>query len=98
MASVACCAEILRRTALFSQVRESRLASLLPHVQQRRCAPRSIVLRAGEPLAGLYLVTSGSLTVSHENEDGARFIESMLGPGACFGELALVGRERSSST
>jgi CRP-like cAMP-binding protein len=38
------------------------------------------------------------LTVSQENEDGARFIEALLGPGEFFGELALVEGASAVST
>jgi NTE family protein len=62
-----------------------------------RFSPGAVILRQGEPVAALYLLTSGTVSiVLGEKEDARRVSE--LGPGAWLGELALLTGAVSSAT
>ncbi|WP_281325701.1 cyclic nucleotide-binding domain-containing protein [Polyangium sp. 6x1] len=80
-------------SALFAQVctaTASRLVSYLEHVE---VPPTSVVMREGEFGREMYFLVSGEARLRRANVDLGR-----IGPGAHFGELALIaGRLRTSS-
>jgi branched-chain amino acid transport system substrate-binding protein len=56
-----------------------------------------IVVREGDPGEALYLIRAGQVEVSTVRE-GTRLTLARLGPGACFGEVALLsGRARTAT-
>lgn len=67
----------------------SEIAALLQCATRRRFAPKSVILSEGEVADSLYLVLTGSVTVSVEDVEGEELILTYLGPGECFGELGL---------
>lgn len=78
---------------LVARLGDDGLARLLPHLDEEAHAPGAVVVREGDTGRDLYLVVRGEARVSRKGLDvGA------LGPGAHFGELALVtGAPRAAS-
>jgi hypothetical protein len=91
----------LESVPLFSGVPRDELVSLLTAVEPVRVAAGSEVVREGEPGDSLYLVASGTLSVSTrgEGEKSSGGIEvGRLGPGDFFGEVALLtGKPRTAT-
>jgi|UniRef100_A0A7V6DP43 putative oxidoreductase len=71
----------------------------LEQVGREVCIPAGVqVVRQGEIAQKFYVVLSGKLKVYRETPDGIRTDLTILGPGAYFGEVALVtGTPRTAS-
>ena len=57
----------------------------------RRLPHEGIVVRQGEPLECLYLVTRGAVRLSSVTREGREVVVGLLGAGDLFGESALLG-------
>jgi len=93
----------LESVPLFSGVPRDELVSLLTAVEPVRVVAGSEIVREGEPGDSLYLVASGTLSVSTEGkgeggESSGRIEVGRLGPGDFFGEVALLtGKPRTAT-
>jgi CRP-like cAMP-binding protein len=65
----------------------------------------SVALKAGQTLFnegddgdGLYLIVSGGIEVTKQIDQDARWQIARLEPGACFGEMALLGNQQRAAT
>jgi uridine kinase len=78
---------------LVARLGDDGLARLLPHLDEETHAPGAVVVREGDTGRDLYLVVRGEARVSRKGLE-----VGTLGPGAHFGELALVtGAPRAAS-
>jgi NADH dehydrogenase len=68
------------------QLRTSRTQSLA----REHFEPGEIVFRQGDLGDRLYIIEKGEVEVMKEEEGGAEKVLAKLGPGQCFGEMALV--------
>jgi CRP-like cAMP-binding protein len=75
----------LLRTPVFSQLPPDALERLIGKLALRELASREQVFAEGEPGATMFVVSEGEVAV----ESGGREL-AKLGPGAFFGEIALV--------
>jgi CRP-like cAMP-binding protein len=57
----------------------------------RRIPHGDVVVRQGDPIQALFLVTSGAIRLSSVTHDGREVVVGMLGTGEVFGESALLG-------
>jgi CRP-like cAMP-binding protein len=60
--------------------------------------PGELVMRKGERGTELYMVVSGRARVFDRRPDGTEQVLTVLGPGAIFGEMALVSQEPRSAS
>ena len=90
--------EFLRKTALFSGMDDGDLAQLAGDLQERCCAAGETVFYQGDPGDAAYIVVSGRVRVYVLSEEGQEVSMIMYGPGALFGELALIDRQPRSAT
>ncbi len=58
----------------------------------RRVPSDAVVVRQGDSLESLFLVTAGAVRLSSVTRDGREVVVGILGPGEVFGECALLGR------
>ena len=98
MTRFACTAASLRTQPFFADFSDCQIDAVLPHIQHRRYAGRTRILRAGEASDGLYLMLSGSVAVLHHDGEGRHFIAAVIGSGELFGELGLIEGKPSSAT
>lgn len=82
---------------MFASLPEGDLQALVPLLREKRAAKGSMILLQGDPGDALFLVASGQVKVVLIGEDGREVILSVLGPGAFFGELALLDDEPRSA-
>jgi CRP-like cAMP-binding protein len=73
------------------------LARLIPNLEHFRFDPGTLVFTQGEPGDSLYVILDGTVGVILEVDGQAREI-SRMGPGECFGEMALLTGEPRSAT
>jgi CRP/FNR family transcriptional regulator, cyclic AMP receptor protein len=88
---------VIRALPLFSSLTDVQFSALLPSLQQRSYAPRSLILRAGDEPDGFYFVLSGRVKVLMDNDDGRRILLAVLGPSEFFGETELINGEVRSA-
>ena len=83
--------EILRRVPLLSEVDDAELAELAPRFVERVYDRGTPVVSKGSKGAGFFIIAEGEATVDVAGGTVAR-----LGPGECFGEIALIDGGRRS--
>src|SRR5438046_8482260 len=91
-------AESLARIPLLHDVPAEALGQLLRTVRRRSYHRSEVIFHQGDPGDTLHLVRSGRVKVVLPAETGDEALLAILGPGDCFGELALLdGGPRSAS-
>ena len=59
----------------------------------KKVAAGEIIFREGATACFYYQLVSGSVRWTNIDDDGKEFIQNMIGPGECFGELPLFDGE-----
>jgi branched-chain amino acid transport system substrate-binding protein len=65
-------------------------ASLVPRLDREERSPGDRIVHQGEQGDALYIILAGTVLVSRTDERGERIDVTHLGPGECFGEMALL--------
>ena len=81
---------VLGGVPLFAGLGRSHLREISGMLQRQTYAPGRKVFEQGQPGLGLYILVSGEVEISQEDEDGCRPVLSRVHPGEFFGELALL--------
>jgi CRP/FNR family cyclic AMP-dependent transcriptional regulator len=90
--------ELLRRVPLFSELSDAELEQVA-QVGIPRSFPRETrIFHEGDPGDACYIVREGSARVTREHPDGRAITLATMGPGAIFGELAMLDGERRSAS
>ena len=84
---------LLRNVPLFSDLDERDLESLAEEFNERRFSAGDTVALEGEGGLMFFVVESGELSVEVHGE-----AVSTIGPGAAFGEIALIDRRPRTAT
>lgn len=90
--------ELLKRTPLFAdpKLEPAALEQLAAALDARRYPARARIFSEGDRAAAMFVVAEGRVGIFKASGD-ARVLLAEIGPGACFGELALVdGGTRSA--
>jgi len=85
--------DLLRNVRLFSSLDEKDLRSLAEEFNERRFAAGDKVAMEGESGLMFFVVESGEASVEIHGEE-----IRTLGPGAAFGEIALIDRRPRTAT
>jgi len=90
---------MLSQILLFSSLSEEELRTLESHAVQKTYRKNTIVIEKGDDSTSLYVLVSGKVRIYVADNEGKEVVLNLLDvPGACFGELALVGdTERTAS-
>ncbi len=90
--------ELLRRVPLFSELDDPELERIAQVAIPRSFPNDTRVFHEGDPGDACFIVRTGSCRVTREHPDGRAITLANLGPGAIFGELAMLdGEARSAS-
>ena len=90
--------ELLRRVPLFSELSSEELERVAQVAIPRSFPAETRVFHENDPGDACYIVRTGSCRVTREHSDGRAITLANLGPGAIFGELAMLdGEARSAS-
>ena len=77
---------------------ETAVASPAPGVRREYFEPGQAVFQEGDRGDWLYVVTEGEVEVLKQNGGGTATSLRRLGPGECFGEIALVSDQPRTAT
>lgn len=83
------------RWALLEGVPEADVQRLISIARRRRFQRGEVVFHEDDPADTLHLIVKGRFAVRTQTRLGDSAILAVLGPGQCFGELALLGEESS---
>src|SRR3954453_10679906 len=76
---------------LLEGVPEDDVRRLLSIARRRRFSRGEVVFHEDDPADTLHLVVKGRVAARTQTRMGDTAILSVMGPGDCFGEIALVG-------
>jgi CRP/FNR family transcriptional regulator, cyclic AMP receptor protein len=79
------------RWAILDGVPEEDVQRLLSIARGRRFGRGEVVFHQDDPADTLHLIVKGRFAVRSQTRFGDSAILAVLGPGECFGEIALVG-------
>lgn len=82
----------------FPGLSEKQLAWVTSKLTRRKIEPGEVVLRKGDPVDTLYIVTKGKVEVVIEPANGRAFVVTELSKGKYFGEIELVRGGSSLAT
>jgi CRP/FNR family cyclic AMP-dependent transcriptional regulator len=90
-------AAALARTPLFSALDNPALHRLAGMARPIAVRADAAVFRKGDPSRSLYVIDQGRVKIATTSAEGREIVLNLLGPGAMFGEIALVdGGERTA--
>ena len=89
-------ARFLSTIDLFQDLEQRELTALAQTTTVYRARKGKIFYRSGEPAEMLYLLHQGRVQVYRLSPEGKKLVLATLHSGAIFGEMALVGRRRST--
>lgn len=87
----------LQQMPLFGGVREDTLEFLLGRCAERVVPAGALVFREGDAAESMFVLEAGSVAVRQRGK-GGEVVLCTLGPGACFGEMALIDLLPRSAT
>jgi len=82
--------DMFRRHMLLAALEEGESRELLVHARVQRVRAGQVIFNRGDPGDGLYGVMAGRVIVTIESAAGKQLILNSFGPGALFGEIALL--------
>lgn len=88
----------LKSIPLFRGLPESDLEDIAGLLIERRYPARTTVFEEGSIGEYMYVLQEGEVKVSKISDDGREKVLEVLGPGAFFGEMALLDREPRSAS
>ena len=90
-------AAVLGRTMLFGGLDRAALRRLAAMARPILVKPDAAVFRKGDPSRALYVIDQGRVKIATTSAEGREIVLNLLGPGAIFGEIALVdGGDRTA--
>ncbi len=88
---------LLRAAPVFAGLPRRLLARLAVRSFEKAYAPGEVVFHEGDPGKALFVVVEGAVAISRANGDAEHVLRA-VGPGACFGEMALIDDFPRSAT
>ncbi len=89
----------LQRIQLFSLLSWAECDAVVKKLKRREMPPGSVIVREGQAGSSMFFITSGKVEVRKKDPNtGIEFLLSELGPGQCFGEMALLTEQPRSAS
>ena len=80
---------LLRAAPVFTGLPRRLLGRLAVRFVEKGYAAGDLVFREGDPGKALFVVLEGAVAITRATSDGDRLLRA-VGPGGCFGEMALI--------
>ena len=88
----------LQNSHIFRDFLPEDLARIIPTLIEKKYSPGETILYRGDPGYSLFIILSGTVSVTLINDEGIEYIINTQGPGDNFGEMALMtGEPRSAN-
>jgi CRP/FNR family cyclic AMP-dependent transcriptional regulator len=82
----------LSEVEVFQDLSPQEMADLAAHAPMRTAAAGTLLWSPHEPQKVLFIVKAGSVRIYRLSPEGRRLTLAVLGPGAIFGEMELLGQ------
>ena len=89
---------LLKRSPLFSEVLTDDLRAVTSQLKEVACFAGERVFDINDPSDRMYIVMSGRVGISLDDDPRVRRFIRVLGPGECFGEMGLLDNLPRSGT
>ena len=89
--------EYMSRVPLFRELQAEGLERITSRVGHRRVESDTDIVHIGDPGRALYVIVEGEVDVVYPARS-TEFKLARLGPGECFGEMAILNDMPSSAT
>lgn len=92
-------AHFLQRIQIFSLLSPAECDAIVRRLKRRDFPPNYYVVREGQAGDSMFFITAGKCEVRKKDPaTGIEFLLTEMGPGSCFGEMALLtGKPRTAS-
>ncbi len=90
--------EELKQVPLFSALSEEELKEIANHLKIEKFPAGRNIVTQGEEGDKFYTIRSGWADVIYEEKSGLEHVVAELGPGDCFGEIALIENVKRTAT
>jgi CRP/FNR family cyclic AMP-dependent transcriptional regulator len=88
----------LKKVSVFKEVPEETLQELLKLLEKHTVPKDEVIFRRGDPGDAMYVIESGRIQISTQDEAGREVVLNRYGPGQIFGEMSLLdGLPRSAT-
>ena len=81
---------LLRQVPLLALLPEDDIRALASHGRNRSYLAGEAIFSEGDPADAVHVVVEGSVRIHRDADDGSDVTISVLGPGECIGEQALL--------
>ena len=82
-------AQILKKSLIFSSLRDDELSELAKLAVEHSFAPNEFIFWDGDEPEWFYIVAEGRIKVLKHSSSGKEFVIAFFGPGEVFGEVAV---------
>jgi CRP/FNR family cyclic AMP-dependent transcriptional regulator len=82
----------LSEVEVFQDLTDQEMADLAAHAPMRTAAAGTLLWAPHDPQKVLFIVKAGSVRIYRLSPEGRRLTLVVLGPGALFGEMELIGQ------
>lgn len=89
---------VLAELPLFRDLTERQLSKLSTHLQRKRYAAGTEIIRVNQPGEIAYIILEGSVKIHIDQPDGTDVILAILGAGEILGEMSLADSLGRSAT
>ena len=88
--------DFLRNFPLFEELSVTDLIRLSNIIDKKESPKYHFIYQSGDPADCIYFLDKGTVKIGTHSEEGKEVIKSILHPKAMFGELSLLGEERTT--
>lgn len=92
-----CGFDCLQDVDLFADLSGMELGDLHRRLQTRKYLPQETVIGQGQAMQALFIVRSGRVRIFRRSEHGRELTIAILGAGAIFGDMSLLGQHMGGS-
>ncbi|WP_149083980.1 MULTISPECIES: Crp/Fnr family transcriptional regulator [Microbacterium] len=92
-----CGFDCLQDVDLFAELSGTELADLHRRLHARKYLPQETVTGQGQVMQALFIVRSGRVRIFRRSEHGRELTIAILGAGAIFGDMSLLGQHMGGS-
>jgi CRP-like cAMP-binding protein len=89
---------LLQTSALFQSFDADTRYRLIGEFQRGGFQPSQVVIKQGQTGRGLFVIATGEVEVTVEQDGGDRVVVANLGPGEVFGEISLLKNQPTNAT
>jgi CRP-like cAMP-binding protein len=89
---------LLKRTAIFAEVLTEDLRVVAATLEEHACFAGERIFDINDPSDKAYIIQSGRVGISIQDDPESRDFVAELGPGECFGEMGMFDDQPRSAT